>query len=236
MDDDEDGIFFPMPDQLYPGALCPIAIDLTYSPFDGYVDGWIDFNHDGDWDDQNEHVLDNHLAHGVYYSDLHTINIPSDAVPGDTYARFRISSVDGLSYDGAAPDGEVEDYRITIIPASSENLGVSIDNHYQCTYYTIEGSVWDDTYGISFVTINVSYEDGGTVYYWDGSFWDNFESTHTITSWLSGGGTSSNPYLWNFAEIPSLIDGEEYTIQVKVTNSIGQTSTDTEVFTYTEAS
>lgn len=43
------------------------------------------------------------------------IVVPSTAAIGQTYARFRVSTVRGLSPDGPAPDGEVEDYRVEII-------------------------------------------------------------------------------------------------------------------------
>jgi large repetitive protein len=39
-----------------------------------------------------------------------SIAVPSDAVPGTTYARFRLSTAGGLPFDGTAADGEVEDY------------------------------------------------------------------------------------------------------------------------------
>jgi arylsulfatase A-like enzyme len=45
--------------------------------------------------------------------------VPGSALPGNTYVRFRISSVSGLGPDGSAPDGEVEDYG-AVIETSSE--------------------------------------------------------------------------------------------------------------------
>ena len=40
--------------------------------------------------------------------------VPARALEGSTYARFRFSSVRGLSSEGPAPDGEVEDYSVQI--------------------------------------------------------------------------------------------------------------------------
>jgi len=34
--------------------------------------------------------------------------------PASTYVRFRLSSAGGLSFDGPALDGEVEDYRVNL--------------------------------------------------------------------------------------------------------------------------
>ena len=40
--------------------------------------------------------------------------VPATALPGSTFARFRLSRAGGLTPWGPAPDGEVEDYQITI--------------------------------------------------------------------------------------------------------------------------
>src|SRR5262249_3860169 len=50
--------------------------------------------------------------------------ISPSAVAATTFARFRFSTSGGLSYDGFAPDGEVEDYAVNIRPAV--DLGVDI--------------------------------------------------------------------------------------------------------------
>ena len=44
--------------------------------------------------------------------------MPAGATLGNTFARFRISSTGGLSFDGPASDGEVEDYMIEISAAN----------------------------------------------------------------------------------------------------------------------
>ena len=50
----------------------------------------------------------------------HPVCVMTDGEVGRTFARFRFSSTGGLSYDGHAPDGEVEDYSVWLdyqIPA-----------------------------------------------------------------------------------------------------------------------
>ena len=107
---------------------------LTISGTSGIVDGWIDFNLDGDWDDPLEKIIDSvsfeQGTHEVVFS------VPSDALVGDAISRFRISSVGGLSPTGAAFDGEVEDHLAAITPlpqlsisnaSASENETVSFD-------------------------------------------------------------------------------------------------------------
>ena len=48
--------------------------------------------------------------------------VPSGAVPGVTYARFRLSSAGGLLPTGLAPDGEVEDYVVEIDDPSAVGM------------------------------------------------------------------------------------------------------------------
>jgi GEVED domain len=112
--DDEDGVYLPVT-----GFRVPSTNELTVtcaSPnIRGYLQVWIDLNIDGDWADENEHVIkDWPLDPGP-----NTFTIISDESNwdlGDTFARFRFSSKKGLSPTGFAPDGEVEDFPITIDP------------------------------------------------------------------------------------------------------------------------
>ncbi len=80
----------------------------------GRVDGWIDFNRDGDWDDAGEQVFSSQAV--VAGSNALTVSTPQDAVAGTSFARFRFSSAGGLDPTGPANDGEVEDYSVTISP------------------------------------------------------------------------------------------------------------------------
>ncbi|MBK9490233.1 MAG: hypothetical protein IPO07_16755 [Haliscomenobacter sp.] len=76
-----------------------------------YLQGWIDWNDDGDWADAGEQVAKDIAltsANGTYYL---KVKVPCDAkVTPRTFLRFRLSTVPGLSYTGFAMDGEVEDY------------------------------------------------------------------------------------------------------------------------------
>ena len=81
------------------------------------LNSWIDYNADGDWDDAGEQVLaDQALSDGV--NNL-TIAIPANATAGTTFVRHRLTSGEGYSYTGLAPDGEVEDYQVSIVAAKS---------------------------------------------------------------------------------------------------------------------
>ena len=84
----------------------------------GFLNGWIDYNQDGDFADAGEQfVVDQAVVAGD--NELN-FTIPLAAATGSTYARLRVSSQAGLSYDGEAVDGEVEDYFITISGAETD--------------------------------------------------------------------------------------------------------------------
>ena len=92
----------------------PVMVDVQSNNNQGgdaRLDAWIDFNADGDWDDPGEQVFDSVV---VFTEAELTIDVPADAKVGTTYARFRLSKSGGLSPTGPAPDGEVEDYQVTI--------------------------------------------------------------------------------------------------------------------------
>ncbi|MBN2474624.1 MAG: hypothetical protein JXB62_08445 [Pirellulales bacterium] len=105
--DDEDGIVAATP--LVTGEAAQVTVVATGS---GLLQGWIDFNQDGDWSDPGEQVaLNVPLVAGPNVVSFH---VPDDARIGTTFARLRFSTVRDLPVDGPAPDGEVEDYQVLI--------------------------------------------------------------------------------------------------------------------------
>lgn len=105
---DDDGVRFD--GVLTPGATVPITV---FASRDGYLDGWLDLNGDGDWNDQFEQIFRSVPVHAG--ANALTFTIPSATGPGITFARFRFGSEGGLAPTGLAIDGEVEDYRVEII-------------------------------------------------------------------------------------------------------------------------
>lgn len=82
---------------------------------DALLDAWIDYNRDGDWDDANEQIAASmQLTAGANELSVKAPLEP-DSVPGQTYARFRISDVGGLRPTGLTTSGEIEDYQIEIV-------------------------------------------------------------------------------------------------------------------------
>ena len=121
---DEDGITWVDGAALPAGGRAHIRVDLRETDQRAnYLDAWIDFNRDGDWSDEGEHVLDSvDLGAGDGLRDL-DFAIPETADFGATYARFRLSSGTELTPTGTADDGEVEDYRVEIVPARPTDFG-----------------------------------------------------------------------------------------------------------------
>ena len=109
---DEDGVTFGT---VRVGQLdATVTVDVLGS---GKLDAWIDFNGDGSWGGPFEHVFDSKVISGS--GNVLTFDVPSWAVAGATYARFRLSTAGDLGVGGEAVDGEVEDHRLTIDPPTA---------------------------------------------------------------------------------------------------------------------
>lgn len=116
--DDEDGVVVPA--GLLVGQTAPFSVTASTA---GFLDAWIDFNGNGTWNDPGEQVASSRaLVAGV---NAVLITIASGAVPGTRMARFRFSTAGGLSFDGFAPDGEVEDHQVTYQQAIDMQLGIT---------------------------------------------------------------------------------------------------------------
>ncbi len=111
--DDEDGVQFNtalisgVPSSVTVTCVNPCAVP-------SYLQGWIDFNMDGDWNDEGEQIIKDFMLTSLMHTNW--FNVPTILRSGRTYARFRLSSVQGLGHSGAARDGEVEDYAVTLYP------------------------------------------------------------------------------------------------------------------------
>ncbi len=105
--DDEDGVV--LNGLLVPGQYASFTITAS-AP--GLVDAWLDFDSNGTWDHPQEQILGSEPV--IAGANNFAVLVPSDAVFGNTFARFRISTAGGLSPTGLANDGEVEDYGLTI--------------------------------------------------------------------------------------------------------------------------
>ncbi|MCE9616276.1 MAG: hypothetical protein K8T26_18540 [Lentisphaerae bacterium] len=105
--DDEDGVTQPLP--LEPGDVRPLTVVASTN---GFLQGWIDFNQSGDWEEPYERVFqDQALVPGTNTLEVLT---PDNAMAGGAMARFRFATAAGVGVDGPAPDGEVEDHLLSV--------------------------------------------------------------------------------------------------------------------------
>ena len=108
---DEDGVHFG--DLMVVGQSA--EIEVTSSPGGGVLNFFIDFNANGQFGDNANEVFQATLTGGT---ETVLIDVPANATTGITYARFRISSAGGLGPLYVAPNGEVEDYQVVIMPSA----------------------------------------------------------------------------------------------------------------------
>ncbi|WP_146154671.1 GEVED domain-containing protein [Photobacterium kishitanii] len=110
-----------------------ITKDPTLATATFHLHGWFDWNRDGDWDDPDEHVInETTVAPGTAN---YNFMVPATAVLGVSYARFRVCSTgDCNTPTGSSIDGEVEDYSDINISldfgdAPDSGVGVGPDNY-----------------------------------------------------------------------------------------------------------
>jgi len=114
--DDEDGVIFTSP--LVQGATANVEV---FASLNGLLNAWVDFSGDGTFADAGEQIFtDTVLIPG---NNALVFSVPADAEVKDTFSRFRINLLGGLSFTGAAADGEVEDHPVTILTAGILSCG-----------------------------------------------------------------------------------------------------------------
>ena len=123
LDTSDDGVTFG---NLQPGGAANSSNITVVSAAVGKLDAWFDLDQDGTFD-ITEHVLQaRDLTVG---STLINFTMPA-GLRGDTYARFRMTTTGISTPNGLAPDGEVEDYVVTMVGPEFQNgaLNVDVDN------------------------------------------------------------------------------------------------------------
>ncbi|MCH2183775.1 MAG: Ig-like domain-containing protein, partial [Mariniblastus sp.] len=122
---------FYTPSIVSPGGKCFVDRTLTstylfeWDPNETYyVDGWVDWNQDGDWLDSDEQIFRNvpfDPFSQLFFGDG-DFPVPDDAALGGTFGRFRVSSVGGLQPNtGLAPDGLMDDVFFHVVQPDFEN-------------------------------------------------------------------------------------------------------------------
>jgi hypothetical protein len=107
---DEDGLIIPA--ELPRGTTQVITVSIQGGG--GFLNGWIDWNADGDFNDPGEQVASDQAV-TVGNVNL-SVNVPAGASLGTSFSRFRVTSTaaTGNLPMGSANTGEVEDHTILI--------------------------------------------------------------------------------------------------------------------------
>jgi hypothetical protein len=117
--DDEDGVVFGETLVRESNAMVTVTVSAQ-----AYLSAGFDWNANGSWSDSGERAVYGQLLSAGPEPNAVSVSIPAGAVPGPTFARFRVSAVGSVANPfGLVMDGEVEDHRMTIyqppIPAAS---------------------------------------------------------------------------------------------------------------------
>jgi LruC domain-containing protein len=112
--DDEDGVAFVTGLEVGNSALLEL---IASTP--AFVDAWIDFDGNGVFG-SDEKIADSQAV--IQGSNTIPYDVPEWAEAGNTWARFRLSSLGGLEPTGSFSDGEVEDHQVDI---TETNVSIS---------------------------------------------------------------------------------------------------------------
>ena len=168
---DENGVKFLT--AIVPGKVATLKVDMTASPKPCKLNAWLDFNGNASWADAGEQIFtDTPLTNGLG----HTLTFAVPPIPaakiGNTFARFRCSTQGGLAPGGAAEDGEVEDYRVSITaPPMPPVVTTSIVD--ADTLRLSWPKVTTDTYG------NTRLADGYRIYWNSSPYWTPLPGSET---------------------------------------------------------
>jgi len=125
-DNDDDGVIFP---QLQEDGTVSISVTLSDISGSAVVQGWFDWNGDGEFDASEMAINEVVTSNGVTSISVFAPVGSFDDTLGETVARIRVSTAGGLSWDGTAADGEVEDYQIEILTSATDDFGDAPDTY-----------------------------------------------------------------------------------------------------------
>ena len=152
--DDEDGVVFLTP--VVPGR--EAVVRVTTPSRGAFLNAWIDFLQDGDWSQPGDQVVIayplNPGANDIRFA------VPTNAVTGTTFSRWRLSSMVQLGFKGSAINGEVEDHSVRIIP-NNERCDLACDGTE--FWLTFPGNYAPDPDNPPVVSLSIQGAPGTTV-------------------------------------------------------------------------
>jgi hypothetical protein len=172
---DDDGIKFNS--TVYPGAHVTYDVIATTSYSStvtgsttpttitngaGRLNAWVDFNRNGTFEDSEKVASDLKLLGGVHSL---AFDVPANATPGLTMARFRYGYTRNQTPTGSDIAGEVEDYQIRILGATPDAVDdvFSVPQNSNSTRLNVLANDITSYNGPIKVTSATSPSQGGTV-------------------------------------------------------------------------
>ncbi len=130
-----------------PGISESLTVTLTWLSSGDDIGVWIDWDQNGEFNDTDEKVACTTAASST---NNFNINIPATATPGKTRMRIRLkwSGANCGSACGSTDYGEVEDYRIFVIPPTLTWTGSTSDD-WNTTGNWDENTVPDENYSVN---------------------------------------------------------------------------------------
>lgn len=150
---DDDGVAFPVPLQV--GQTSMVQVTVTGASADSVLNGWIDWDRDGQFDSSEQIITDRSVIDGtasVFF------DAPTWAQSGETWARFRLSNTSGIGPSGGVPEGEVEDYRVDITESGVTTESYPAGGEYTTFAYEDQYPMQGD-YDMNDVLMNVRYTE-----------------------------------------------------------------------------
>ncbi|MCB0519222.1 MAG: hypothetical protein KDD27_09795, partial [Saprospiraceae bacterium] len=113
--DDDDGVVVGSTYDIVPGGTIRVPFTVTNTTGNtAYLEAWIDWNGDGDFDDPGEHVVSLDDSGGSFPGYM-TITVPSTATTGTNIGLVvRLSNTQPTTPGGYLNSGEVETYLIDV--------------------------------------------------------------------------------------------------------------------------
>jgi GEVED domain len=154
--DDEEGLLTSITRHVITSATA-VSADSTFDLYasipvknetggTAYLTGFLDANNDGDFSDTGETVTVN-IPSAVGYSaqslTFSCTTVLTDHITSWTSVmpvRFRLSTTSGLGAEGGAPDGEVEDYMVSVRFATSRWWPTTPGCDCACDYFADKGT------------------------------------------------------------------------------------------------
>ncbi len=214
--DDEDGVTFTSP--LVPGQNANVTVTAS-AP--GVLNAWIDFNADGSFATAGDQIFTNQAV--VAGANNLVFAVPAGASSNTaTVSRFRVATAGGLSYDGLAADGEVEDHAVATAPVADVSITKTDGSATQIPGTTV-------TYTI---TASNAGPDGVNAV----AIADTFPAAISGVTWTcvgAGGGTCTAAGAGNLSELVNLPAGGSVTftamgtVSASATGSLSNTATAT---------